>query len=76
MQNNFYNMMFNQHYINQTYFNSIQPLSQKQIQDEKVYKAVRAVRDLCEAVNGMDDEHQQEAFYACLAEMALQFGWR
>lgn len=76
MQNNFTNMIFNQQYINPTYFKSIQPLSQKQSQDEKVCKAVNAVRDLCEAVDGMDEKHQQEAFCACLAEMATQFGWK
>ena len=75
MYNYFNDRMFNQQYINPTYFGTIQPLSPEQIQDQKVCKAVNAMHDLCEAVNGMDEVHQKQAFLACLTEMAMQLGW-
>lgn len=35
----------------------------------------KAIHDLCEAVKQLDDQHQQNAFYACLAEIAREFNW-
>ena len=33
------------------------------------------MHDLCEAMKNIDDSHQQEAFDACLLELALQLNW-
>ena len=47
----------------------------QQDQNAEVQKAVKATRDLCEAVNKLDAEHQQQAFYACLTVLAGELGW-
>lgn len=73
----FYNQMFNQMYVNPTYYYQIKAQVQ-QYQNEQnceVIKAVNAFHDLCEAVKKMDAQHQERAFCLCLAEMARQFGW-
>lgn len=74
---NFHNQMFNQSYVNSEYYYQHQTQVQqyKSEQSCEVVKAVNAVRDLCEAVKNMDGQHQEQAFYLCLAEMANQFGW-
>lgn len=35
-----------------------------------------AVSDLCKAVKKMDEQHQQEAFLACLTVIAKEFDWQ
>lgn len=76
MDNYFYNRLFNPQYVNPTYYYNVTPQEQyKQQQNKKIYDAVKAVHDLCEAVKGMDEQHQQVAFNLCLAEMAKEFGW-
>ena len=45
-------------------------------QDSEVIKAAHAMSDLCNAVKKMDEQHQQEAFFACLEVMAKEFQWR
>lgn len=72
----FNKMMFNQQYISQKYYRTIQPILQSQIQDQKVCEAVKAIHDLCEAVKDMDESHQQKAFIACLTEIAREFEWK
>lgn len=76
--NQFYNQMFNPTYVNQSFYQSI--LSQtmwqyQQDQNAEVQKAVKATRDLCEAVNKLDAEHQQQAFCVCLGIIAAELGW-
>ena len=75
----FYNQMFNPVYVNQTFYQSIPPQTMwqyQQNQNVEVQKAVKATHDLCEAVNKLDAEHQQQAFYACLAVLAAELGWK
>lgn len=74
----FYNQMFNQVYVNPSYYYQNQArVQQYQLdQSHEVAKAVDAVRDLCKAVKNMDDQHQVQAFYLCLAEMANELGWK
>ena len=67
--------MFNPQYVNLEYYRQIQQRQYEANQNEEVGKAVKAIRDLCEAVKELDDQHQQMAFYACLAEMAREFNW-
>ena len=72
----FNDMMFNPQYVNPNYYNQQQRMTQYNYeQDCEVDKAVKAMRDLCEAVRKMDDSHQREAFVKCLAVMAGEFGW-
>ena len=76
--NQFYNQMFNPTYVNQSFYQSIPSQTMWQYQQDQnaeVQKAVKATRDLCEAVNKMDVQHQQQAFYACLTELAGELGW-
>ena len=52
-------------------------LHSKHIQNtsREVINAVKAMHDLCEAVKKLDGQHQQTAFYACLAQMAKEMNW-
>lgn len=74
---NFNNQMFNPQYVNQQYYNSIREeiLKYNYEQNKEVVNAVKAMHDLCEAVKKLDSQHQQTAFYACLAEMAKEMNW-
>lgn len=77
--NQFCNQMFNPVYINQTYCQSIpaQTIWQyQQDQNAEVQKAMKATQDLCETVNKLDVQHQQQAFYACLGIIAAELGRR
>lgn len=73
----FKDRMFNPQYVNPVYYNQMQAqITQYQFQQNiEVEKTVKAVRDMCEAVKKMDEQHQQEAFMACLGVMAQEFGW-
>lgn len=76
--NQFYNQMFNPNYVNPAYYNLIQVQAEQlyqQNQNAEVQKAIKATIDLCEAVNKLDTEHQQQAFYACLVVLASELGW-
>lgn len=74
----FTNTMFNSQYVNPYYYSQQQPLIQQYDfqQNSEVIKAAHAVSDLCKAVKKMDEQHQQEAFLACLAVIAKEFGWQ
>lgn len=72
----FNNMMFNPQYVNPNYYQQQARIMQHNYeQDCEVLKATNAMRDLCRAVNKMDDAHQREAFWKCLAVMAEESGW-
>lgn len=76
--NQFYDQMFNPTYVNQSFYQSIpsQTIWQyQQDQNAEVQKAVKAIYDLCEAVNKLDAEHQQQAFCVCLGIIAAELGW-
>lgn len=76
--NQFYNQMFNPTYVNPGFYQSIPTQAMWQYQQDQnteVQKAVKATCDLCEAVNKLDVQHQQQAFYACLAVLATELGW-
>lgn len=76
--NQFYNQMFNPNYVNPAYYNLIQVQAEQlyqQNQNTEVQKAIKATHDLCEAINKLDAEHQQQAFYACLVVLASELGW-
>lgn len=69
--------MFNPQYVNPGYYNQMQTqITQYQFQQNvEVAKTVKAMRDMCESVKKMDEQHQKEAFMACLNVMAQEFGW-
>ena len=73
--NTFYNQMFNPQYVNSEYYHQIEQQQYEAKQTEEIIKAVKAIHDLCEAVKQLDNQHQQIAFSACLAEMAKEFNW-
>ncbi len=76
--NQFYDQMFNPAYVNKNFYQSIPPQAMwqyQQNQSAEVVKAMKATHDLCEAVNKLDAEHQQQAFYACLMVLASELGW-
>ena len=73
--NPFYNQMFNPQYVNAAYYTQQEEYIRQIKQDEDVLKAADAARDLCKAVKRMDERHQQQAFLACLAVLAEEFGW-
>ena len=71
--NTFYNQMFNPQYVNLQYYRQIEQMQNQAKQNEEASKAVKAIHDLCEAVNQLDERHQQIAFSACLAEISREF---
>lgn len=75
--NQFYNQFFNPQYVNPDYYrqNQEQIMHYQQEQSKEVCNVVKAVHDLCEAYKKLDPQHQQEAFYAALAEFAIGSGW-
>ena len=76
--NQFYNQMFNPTYVNQSFYQSIPSQTMWQYQQDQnaeVQKAVKAIYDLCEAVNKLDVEHQQQAFCVCFGIIAAELGW-
>ena len=75
--NQFYNQFFNPQYVNPDYYhqNQEQIVKYQQEQNKEVQNVAKAVHDLCEAYKKLDPQHQQEAFNAALAEMAIEFGW-
>lgn len=73
--NTFYDQMFNPQYVNLEYYHQIEQWQYEAKQDKEITKAVKAIHDLCEAVKQLDNQHQQIAFSACLAEMAKEFNW-
>ena len=74
----FTNAMFNSQYVNPNYYNQRRDLIRQynSWQDSEVIKAAHVMSDLCNAVKKMDEQHQQEAFFACLEVMAKEFQWR
>ena len=74
--NTFYNKMFNPQYVNLGYYRQIEYMQREVKQSEEIGKAVKAISDLCEAIKEIDDQHQEIAMAACLAEMSKQFNWR
>lgn len=77
--NLFYDKMFNPRYVTPDYFATVQSLIAQKYQEEQLKElsnAIKAMNDLCDAVNKLDAEHQQQAFYACLAVLANKLGWQ
>ena len=73
MNNNyFYDQFFNPQYVNPLYYqqNQAEIIRYQQDQNNEVAKVVKEVHDLCEAYNKLDPQHQQQAFFLALAEMA------
>ena len=73
--NTFYNQMFNPQYVNAEYYRQIEQQQYETKQDKEIAKAVKAIHDLCEAVKKIDANHQQQAFNACLFELAKEMNW-
>lgn len=73
----FNDKMFNPLYVNSAYYNQVQAqIAQYNLeQNAEQTKALKAFRDMCEAVKKLDDQHQQELFVSCLGVMAKEFGW-
>jgi len=74
--NNFENQMFNPTYFNESYYRQMQAQQYNADQNERVLKVVHSFSDMLEQVDGMDAEHQQQAFLTCLTIMAQRNGWR
>lgn len=74
----FTNTMFNSQYVNPYYYSQQQAMTRQYNfrQDAEVIKAAHAMSDLCRAVKKMDEQHQQEAFFACLAVIAKELDWQ
>ncbi len=73
----FNNHMFNPQYVNYEQYKQVVEKAQYNYeQDKKVYNAVKAIHDLFDAVNGMDEYHQQLMFNACLVEIGTHLGWK
>lgn len=77
MNNQFNAQFYNPQYVTPDYYAQVQhQIAQYQFeQNQEVCNVVKAVHDLCEATKKLDAQHQQQAFYLALAEMAKEFGW-
>lgn len=76
MNDYFQTMMFNPQYVNaDNYHQMMQQQQYEADQNKKVADAVKAMRDLCKAVRGMDNAHQQTTFALCLTEIGREFNW-
>ena len=77
MNNKFNAQFYNPQYVTPAYYAQVQnQITQYQIeQNQEVCNVVKAVHDLCEATKKLDPQHQQQAFYLALAEMAKESGW-
>lgn len=75
--NFFNNWYYNPNYFNQQTYYSQQAQIQayEQNQQVEVIKARKAFNDLMDAVQKMDNAHQQEASMLCLADFARRSGW-
>lgn len=73
--NTFYNQMFNPQYVNPDYYHEMQRQQHEFEQQKEIVNAVKAIHDLCEAVKKIDVNHQQQAFNACLFELAKEMNW-
>lgn len=72
----FNDRMFNPQYVNQNYYLQLQQQQYYETaQNLEVQKAVKAVRDLCETIKKLDEPHQKQAFYYCLAEMVQHYNF-
>lgn len=63
--------IFNQTYTAPNYLQQIQ-VQKHWEQQKKIGDMVKAISDYCNAARGIDTEYQQEAIYACLAEIGKQ----
>lgn len=70
--------MFNPQYVNrQFYQDNLSQIQQYNFeQDKEVANAVRAIHDLLKSIKKLDNQHQEVAFWACLAEIARENNWR
>lgn len=71
----FYDRFYNPTYVNACNYAQNQRNIYQFTQNVEVMKAANAARDLCRAVKNMDEQHQQQAFLACLGVMAEEYGW-
>ena len=73
----FNDQMFNPQYVNPQCYYTIREQVKSNVYDpnQEVINAVKAMHDLCETVKKLDNQYQQIAFYACLAEIGKEFNW-
>ncbi len=71
----FYDRFYNPTYVNAYNYAQNQRNIYQFTQNVEVMKAANAAKDLCRAVKNMDEQHQQQAFLACLGVMAEEYGW-
>ena len=68
-----YEQMFNEQYVNAAYLQSLQQQYHLE-QRAEITKAVKAIRDYCEAVCKIAPEYQQAAFMECAAAVLEEMG--
>ena len=74
----FTDQMFNPATVNPQYYDSIraQIIQSHWEQEKEIANAVKAIHDLCDAIKKLDVNHQKEAFYACLQQIAIEMQWQ
>ncbi|MBQ9662412.1 MAG: hypothetical protein IJV40_04585 [Oscillospiraceae bacterium] len=74
----FYDQMFNPATVNPEYYRMVQAqIAQHEWeQNREILNAMKAVHDLCSSVKKLDMDHQQQAFLACLQQMAIEMNWQ
>lgn len=76
MYSYFDNRFYNPQFFNPQYYQQMQnPIFTTQEQSERVVKAMNAFHDMMDAVDGMDQTHQEQTIMLCIAEMARRRRW-
>ncbi len=70
------NQMLNLNYINESFYKQGNHKLFLSDQDERVIKTINSFRDILDQVKDMDMDHQQQAFFLCLTEIARRNEWK
>ena len=69
------NWYYNPNYFNQQTYAQIQAQIYEQSQQKEVFNAVKAYKDLLDAIEKLDPAHQETAARCCLFELGKRMNW-
>lgn len=68
------NQMFNQQFVNPAYIQDLQARLHHQEQTQEIAKAVKAIKDYCEAIKKITPDYREQAFCACATVVLEELG--
>lgn len=69
------NWYYNPNYFNQQTYAQMQAQIYEQSQQKEVFNAVKAYKDLLDAIEKLDPAHQETAARCCLFELGKRMNW-